>query len=202
MHFSQNLGSQFDNKKGHKVQLKLRPLLRGIADDKRSPSGSLRDSIPSQQLYQRVGFVHYLHVKISVKLVSLESQYSSSLLLYAYYVSANLVDLPEVVLSSVRLPPMLDIIDATFEGCISCSMRSIPVTRSVCYPLPILKKPAQHSGRRKWVENRLIFTAERSRLPTSQNRCVRSSTRKSSYYMAQISSYRHSGILRNGPVRL
>ena len=101
-----------------KAQLELRLLLRGIADDKRSPSGSLRGSFPSQQLDQRVGFVHYLHVRISVKLVSLESQYSSSLLLYAYYVSANLVDLPEVVLSSVRLPPMLDIIDATFEGCI------------------------------------------------------------------------------------
>ena len=146
--------------------------------------------------------MHYLHVRISVKLVSLESQYSSSLLLYAYYVSTNLVDLPEIVLSSVRLPPTRSVIVATFEGCISCSMRSIPVTRSVYYPLTILKKPAQHSGRRNCVENRLIFTADRSRLPMSQNRCVRSSTRKSSHYMAQISSSRHSGILRNGPARL
>ena len=94
MNFSPNLGTQYDNKKGHKAQLKLRLLLRGIAYDTRSLSGSLRDSFPSQKLDQRVGFVNYLYVRISFKLVSQESQYSSSLLLYAYYVSTNLIDLP------------------------------------------------------------------------------------------------------------
>ena len=185
-----------------KVQLKLGLLLKGVVDDTRSLFGSLRDSLPSLRLDLRVGFVHYFNVRISVKFVSLECQYSSSLLLHAYYVSTYFMDLPEVVLCSVRLPPMRDIIDATFEGCILCSTRSISVTRSVCYPSPILKKPAQHSGRRNWVKNRLIFTAERSRLPTSQSRCARRSTRMSSRYMTQMSCSRHSGILRNDPARL
>ena len=78
MHFSLFVGTQSDNKEGHKSTLKLGLLLRGIADDKRSLSGSLRDSLPSLRLDLRVGFVHYLNVRISVKLVTLESQYSSS----------------------------------------------------------------------------------------------------------------------------
>ena len=136
-----------------KVQLKLRLLLRGIAYDTRSLSGYLRGSFPSHQLDLRVGFVHYPHVRISVKLESLESQYSSSSLLRAYYVYTNLMNLPQIVLSSVLLPPARNIFDTTFEGCISCSTKSIPVTGSVCHPSLILKKPAQHSGRRKWAEN-------------------------------------------------
>ena len=136
-----------------KVQLKLRLLLVGIAYDPRSLFGSFLESFPSQKLDLRVGFVHYLYVRISFKLVSLESQYSSSLLLYAYYVSTNLIDLPQIVLSSVRLPPARNIIDATFEGCTSSSLRSISVVQSVSHLILILKKLAQHSGRRKWAEN-------------------------------------------------
>ena len=114
----------------------------------RSLSGSLQECFPPLRLDLKVGFALYLLVQISAKLVSLESPYLSSFLLHMYYVSTNLVDLPEMVIFSVGLPSIRNIVNATFEGCISCSIRSIPVAPSAPHLLPILKKPAQHSGRR------------------------------------------------------
>jgi hypothetical protein len=161
MHFCRNMGALFKNKMSHISQVKVRLLLRGVAHDNRSLSGSLRECVPPLRLDLKVGFVNYLLVQISVKLVSLESPYLSSFLLHMYYVSTNLVNLPEMVIFSVGLPSIRNIVDATFEGCISCSIHSIPVAPSAPHLLPILKKPAQHSGRLNWVNDRLIFTAER-----------------------------------------
>ena len=149
------------------TQLKLRQLLRGIACDIRSLFGSLWDYFPSQQLYLRVGFAHYFLWLNSAKLVRLESQYSSRYFLHIYYVYTNFLDLPEVLLFSVRLPPIRNVVDATLEGCISCSKWSILVAPSGSQLFTILKKPTQHSGRRKWVKDRLIFTSEYSLLLTS-----------------------------------
>jgi hypothetical protein len=82
----------------HISQEKVRLLLRGVAYDIRSLFGSLRECVPPLRLDLKVGFVLYLLVQISAELVSLESPYLSSFLLHMYYVSTNLVNLPEMVI--------------------------------------------------------------------------------------------------------
>jgi hypothetical protein len=76
-------------------------LLRGVAYDMRSLSGSFQECFPPLRLVLKVGFALYLLVQISAKLVSLESPYLSSFLLHMYFVSTNLVDLPERALCRV-----------------------------------------------------------------------------------------------------
>ena len=101
MHFCRNMGALFKNKMSHISQVKIRLLLRGVAYDNRSLSGSLRECVHPLRLDLKVGIVLFLLVQISAKLVSLESPYLSSFFLHMYYVSTNLVDLPERALCRV-----------------------------------------------------------------------------------------------------
>ena len=67
MHFCRNMGALFKNKMSHISQVKVRLLLRGVAYDNRSLSGSLRECVPPLRLDLKVGIVLFLLVQISVK---------------------------------------------------------------------------------------------------------------------------------------